>query len=129
MPYFAKGQCVYKKDGGAKVGCTKGPVSKYLAALHANVKKEGSVTEWESDSDDNIVGFDSYLDNDVFKLARDTSIWGIIVPKGTPLDQVNKFWKTKIGSFQPPAPSQSSQLKEIILQTIKEVLAERRLSK
>lgn len=37
MPYKAKGKCVYKKDTGEKVGCTKGPVSKYLAALHANV--------------------------------------------------------------------------------------------
>jgi hypothetical protein len=37
MPYTVKGKCVYKKDGGAKVGCTKGSVDKYLAALHANV--------------------------------------------------------------------------------------------
>jgi hypothetical protein len=37
MPYTIKGKCVYKKDGGAKVGCTKGSVDKYLAALHANV--------------------------------------------------------------------------------------------
>ncbi len=36
MPYEIKGKCVYKKDGGAKVGCTKGDVNKYLAALHAN---------------------------------------------------------------------------------------------
>jgi hypothetical protein len=34
MPYKAKGKCVYKKDGG-KVGCTKGSVKKYLAALYA----------------------------------------------------------------------------------------------
>lgn len=37
MPYKAKGKCVYKADTGEKVGCTKGPVKKYLAALHANV--------------------------------------------------------------------------------------------
>jgi len=36
MPYEVKGKCVYKKDGGAKVGCTKGSVKKYLAALYAN---------------------------------------------------------------------------------------------
>jgi hypothetical protein len=30
-------QCVYKADTGKKVGCTKGSVKKYLAALHANV--------------------------------------------------------------------------------------------
>lgn len=38
MPYESKGKCVYKKTG-KKVGCTKGPVKKYLAALHANVKE------------------------------------------------------------------------------------------
>lgn len=37
MPYKAKGRCVYRADTGKKVGCTKGPVKKYLAALHANV--------------------------------------------------------------------------------------------
>lgn len=36
MPYKVKDQCVYKKDTGSKVGCTKGSVDKYLAALHAN---------------------------------------------------------------------------------------------
>ena len=36
MPYKVKGKCVYKKDTGAKVGCTKGSVKKYLGALHAN---------------------------------------------------------------------------------------------
>jgi len=39
MPYKVKGKCVYKKDTGAKVGCTKGSVDKYLAALHANAKE------------------------------------------------------------------------------------------
>ena len=37
MPYTVKGKCIIKKDGGAKVGCTKGDVKDYLAALHANV--------------------------------------------------------------------------------------------
>lgn len=37
MPYKVKGKCVYKKDTGEKVGCTRGSVKKYLAALHANV--------------------------------------------------------------------------------------------
>jgi hypothetical protein len=39
MPYKVKGKCVYKKDGGAKVGCTKGSVEKYLGALHANANE------------------------------------------------------------------------------------------
>ena len=44
MPYKTrkvkgKGTCVYKKKGGKKVGCTKGSIKKYLAALHAADKK------------------------------------------------------------------------------------------
>lgn len=45
MPYEVKGKCVYKKDGGAKVGCTKGSVDKYLAALHANADESVELTE------------------------------------------------------------------------------------
>ena len=45
MPYKVKGKCVYKKDGGAKVGCTKGDVNKYLAALHANADESVKPTE------------------------------------------------------------------------------------
>jgi len=41
MPYTHKKvgdeNCVYKKEDGTKVGCTKGSIKKYLAALHANV--------------------------------------------------------------------------------------------
>lgn len=44
MPYTVKGNCVYKKDGGAKVGCTKGSVKDYLAALHANANESISET-------------------------------------------------------------------------------------
>ena len=44
MPYTAVGKCVYKKneDGkrGEKVGCTKGAVKDYLAALFASDKNE-----------------------------------------------------------------------------------------
>lgn len=36
MPYKVKGKCIYKKDTGKKVGCTTGPVKKYLAALNIN---------------------------------------------------------------------------------------------
>lgn len=39
MPYTVKGKCVYKKEDGSKVGCTKGSVDKYLAALHANANE------------------------------------------------------------------------------------------
>jgi len=47
MPYTHRKvgdkNCVYKKDTGAKVGCTNGSVKKYLAALHANANE--SITE------------------------------------------------------------------------------------
>lgn len=39
MPYTVKGKCVYKRESGEKVGCTKGSVNKYLAALHANANE------------------------------------------------------------------------------------------
>ena len=39
MPYKIKGKCIYKKDTGKKVGCTKGSVKKYMKALHANVEE------------------------------------------------------------------------------------------
>ena len=39
VPYKTKGKCVYKKDTGKKVGCTDGPIDKYLAALHANANE------------------------------------------------------------------------------------------
>ena len=39
MPYKSQGKCIYKKDTGKKVGCTKGSVEKYMSALHTNVKE------------------------------------------------------------------------------------------
>ena len=39
MPYEIKGKCIFKKRTGKKVGCTKGSVKKYLAALQANVQE------------------------------------------------------------------------------------------
>lgn len=53
MPYFTKKgtgkdkgkTCVYKKEDKTKVGCTDGPVEKYLAALHMNESEEGDF-EW-----------------------------------------------------------------------------------
>jgi len=44
MPYKTKKSknktCVYKKDTGKKVGCTRGSKKKYLAALHAAENKK-----------------------------------------------------------------------------------------
>ncbi len=44
MAYKVKGKCVYKKDTGAKVGCTKGSIDKYLAALNINANESISET-------------------------------------------------------------------------------------
>ena len=50
MPYTARKvgdqYCVYKKDGGKKVGCTDGnkeALRKYLAALHLNANEQTQV--------------------------------------------------------------------------------------
>jgi hypothetical protein len=52
MPYNVRKErgkyCVYKKDGGRKVGCTKGTKEakkKYLAALHAAEDEESFDSE------------------------------------------------------------------------------------
>jgi hypothetical protein len=58
MPYYTrkgtskkdKGKtCVYKKEDNTKVGCTDGPVEKYLAALHINESKENNDLSWISE--------------------------------------------------------------------------------
>lgn len=60
MPYFTKKgtgkdkgkTCVYKKNNRTKVGCTDGPVEKYLAALHVNESGDFDWTggfEWTTD--------------------------------------------------------------------------------
>jgi hypothetical protein len=53
MPYKTKGKCVYKKSG-KKVGCTKGKVRNYLAALHANVKNENMENKLKGGKADNM---------------------------------------------------------------------------
>jgi hypothetical protein len=42
MPYNRKGKCVYKKNTGKKVGCSKtiGKAKKYLTALQINASEE-----------------------------------------------------------------------------------------
>lgn len=47
MPYEIRGKCIYRKDTGAKVGCTKGDVHKYMAALqmHAHESENKGLNE------------------------------------------------------------------------------------
>lgn len=58
MPYYPKGKCVYKKDTDKKVGCTEGPVKKYLAALYTaeNKKRKKLKESFEEDAEHNIPG-------------------------------------------------------------------------
>lgn len=42
MSYKVKGNCIYKKDSGKKVGCTSGNIKKYLSALMSNVTNENN---------------------------------------------------------------------------------------
>jgi len=44
MPYKIKGKCVYRKDTGKKVGCTKGSVKKYITALRIATANESFKT-------------------------------------------------------------------------------------
>lgn len=47
MPYKRKGKCVYRKDTGKKVGCSKttSKAKKYVKALYANVEDSESFNE------------------------------------------------------------------------------------
>ena len=47
MPYIRKGKCVYKKDTGKKVGCSKSvdKAKRYIKALHANVEDEEQLSD------------------------------------------------------------------------------------
>jgi len=60
MPYKSKKKCVYKKNTGKKVGCTKGKVKDYLAALHANVVNENVENEIKNKYEGYLESFDLY---------------------------------------------------------------------
>ena len=63
MPYKTKRlknkTCVYKKDSNKRVGCTRGPIKKYMAALHANVTES-------------MANFKNFLESTMIK---DDGIW------------------------------------------------------
>ena len=78
-------KCVRKADSKKRVGCTKGSVKKYLAALHANVKeiKESEEFDWvpkEVDLNDHRVLhaiIEDTLKNTNFKIVKDRNIYHI----------------------------------------------------
>ncbi len=45
MPYEIRGKCIYRKDTGAKVGCTKSDVHKYMAALQMHAHESEGINE------------------------------------------------------------------------------------
>jgi len=59
MPYTHRKvgdkQCVYKKDGGAKVGCTSGSIKKYLAALYINADESVEEEELINENTKNLI--------------------------------------------------------------------------
>ena len=171
MPYNVKGKCVYKADTGEKVGCTKGPVSKYLGALHANVKKEGAtyirkkkwspevekilkiiapeVTEMQdyigidAPHDINRSTFDEVMETYVKKRTV-RRLWARMNPrqKLELFRKVKEYLYEKAVESDPESyeadvadvvydddESTNGKLREIITQTIKEVLREDGLSK
>ena len=71
MPYKVKGKCIYKKDSGAKVGCTKGSVDKYLAALHANANESVEEIELVNENTKKLIK----------RLIRENLEWGDVTPE------------------------------------------------
>lgn len=92
MPYTAVGKCVYKKteDGkrGEKVGCTKGAIKDYLAALYASDKNEAvkAAKEIKESLQDNVdpttsaLGIDDQLGSFfiVQKPTKDSTVENIV---------------------------------------------------
>ena len=89
MPYKVKGKCVYKKDGGAKVGCTKGSVDKYLAALHANANEN---TDMCNGFDFGIMGKPAVTETNIIKggKADKMSVKDIADKFNVPVSQIEK---------------------------------------
>jgi hypothetical protein len=103
MPYKVKGKCVYKKDTGKKVGCTKGSVKKYLAALHANVKDlnenwpyDNRDEEYDSPEYKRIIYKGYKIEIEKVK-EEDKSYWDLWVT--TPEGKIISNPKNKFGDF------------------------------
>lgn len=119
MPYTAVGKCVYKKteDGkrGEKVGCTKGAIKDYLAALYASEKNEAvkAAKEIKEALQDNVdpttaaLGIDDQLGSFfiVQKPTKDSTIENIVAEgdlftianlfkRGLDFDNVYGLYKT-----------------------------------
>lgn len=89
-------KCVIKADTGKKVGCTKGSVKKYLAALHANVNESnGSVSNEERFLDNKVLVFDPPigLEDYLEKLAPILMSMDILWFDGQPLKKGREIGK------------------------------------
>ena len=88
MPYTSRGKCIYKKGSGKKVGCTKGSVKKYLAALHANViNEDGESNEPNKNSIEK--GYNSLKDFLNDKKVEASNVYKILT-SGTKLSKEDK---------------------------------------
>jgi hypothetical protein len=50
MQYEIRGKCIFHKGTNDKIGCTKGDVNKYMAALHANINEENKLVGGNADN-------------------------------------------------------------------------------
>ena len=99
MPYKTKkvkgkGTCVYKKDGGKKVGCTTGPVQKYLAALHVHESFGDS-----SNPNKRIINYKGYKIEDE-EIREEDNIWHwitVTTPEGKIINNPRHYGKNGMG--------------------------------
>ena len=102
MPYVAKGKCVYKRDTGKKVGCTKGSVKKYLAALHANVNESEILDKSETFLNDKVLVFNPPIKKDDYleKLAPILMSMNILWFDGQPIKRGGEIGKNIFHSYK-----------------------------
>jgi len=111
MPYEVKGNCVYKKDGGAKVGCTKGSVNDYLAALHANTNEN---TDMCNEFDFGIMGKPAVTETNKIKggKADKMSIQDIADKFGVPVSKIEKELRMgkKVETEHTPSTTKATEI-------------------
>ncbi len=141
MPYYSKGKCIYKKKSNKKVGCTKGPIKDYMAALHANVEESlnlsrtGSNLEFKNvrfpSKDAAVVTFHYISKKDsidvslIYKSGRDTEetsySYGILKDLGDIHDKGIKFVNSQSKEFENFVNSKHIALSSQDIETAKQV--------
>ena len=111
MPYEVKGNCVYKKDGGAKVGCTKGSVNDYLAALHANTNEN---TDMCNEFDFGIMGKPAVTESNQIKGGKGDklTVKDIADKFGVPVSKIEKELRMgkKVETEHTPSTTKATEI-------------------